>query len=236
MPLHIRAAEGDVAPVALLVGEPARARRIAESMEAARCYNEHRGLLGHTGTYRGVPVSAQTTGMGGPSAAIVVEELADLGVHTVIRLGTCGAIAERVRVLDLVVATAAVPMDGTTRQYVDGDPFAPVAAFEVTKALSAAAGMVSRPAHVGLLVSQDAFYRQPADWERWRQRGVLAVEMEAAAIFTVALHRGLEAGALCLVVDDVSDRSSWASDEAIAAASGDLVRVGLEAAFALSQK
>lgn len=234
MPLHIRARPGDVAPIALLVGDPARAVRIAGQLEGARAYNENRGLLGFTGSHGSRPISVQTTGMGGPSAAIVVEELADLGVQTVIRLGTCGAIAPRIGVLDIVIATAAVGADGTSRQYVDGDAFAPAASFAVTRALVDALTSVTRTCHTGLLVSQDAFYRHPESWETWRRRGVLAVEMEAAAIFTVALHRGLRAGAACLVVDDVSDRTSWASDEAIAAATGDLIALGLGAAALLS--
>lgn len=234
MPLHIRAQAGDVAPIALLVGDPARAQRIAGMLGEARCYNENRGLLGFTGAHAGIRVSVQTTGMGGPSAAIVVEELADLGVRTVIRLGTCGAIAASVSVLDVVVASAAVGADGTTRQYLGGDPFAPVADFEVTSALVAASTELARPVHTGLLVSQDAFYRQPESWEAWRSRSVLAVEMEAAAIFTVALHRGLRAGSACLVVDAVADRSSWAADEAIAEATGDLIALGLGAVALLA--
>lgn len=234
MPLHLRAGPGDVAPIALLAGDPARTIRLAGALEGARLYNENRGLVGYTGQHHGRPVSVQTTGMGGPSAAIVVEELADLGVRTVIRLGTCGAIAPSVAVLDLVIATAAVGADGTTRQYTGGEPFAPVADFAVTRALFESGESVSRPVHAGLLVSQDAFYRQPESWEAWRRRGVLAVEMEAAAIFTVALQRGLRAGTACLVVDRVDDRSSWASDDAIAEATADLIELGLAAVERLS--
>lgn len=234
MPLHIRAQAGDVAPIALLVGDPARAVRIAGELDGARCYNENRGLLGFTGTWQGVRISAQTTGMGGPSAAIVTEELAQLGVHTAIRLGTCGAVGDEAGVLDLAIATASVPLDGATRQYVGGDPFAPVADFAVTAALVAAAAATGRRSHAGLFVSEDAFYRQPDDWAKWRERGVIAVEMEAATIFTVALHRGMRAGAICLAVDRVGDRESWASDAEIDAGTADLIRAGLAAAKALA--
>lgn len=172
--------------------------------------------------------------MGAPAAAIVVEELADLGARTLILLGTCGAIADRVQVLDLVIATGAVPRDGASHEYSGGEPFAPVADFAVLRALVEAGQSVARPAHVGLLVTEDAFYREERDWSRWRDRGVLAVEMETAAIFTVALHRGLRAGALCLAVDRVGDRSSWAADEAIATAETDLIAVGLQAAATLA--
>ncbi len=229
MPLHIRAQPGDVAPIALLAGDPGRAVLIAGALDAARCYNENRGLLGFTGAHHGRPVSVQTTGMGGPSAAIVVEELADLGVETLIRLGTCGAIAPSVAVLDFVIASAAVGADGTTRHYSGKADFTPAADAAVTRALVAAGAALSGAVHVGYLVTQDAFYRQPASWGQWRRRGVLAVEMEAAAIFTVALGRGLRAGAACLVVDRVNDRASWASDDAIASATTGLIALGLGA-------
>jgi len=235
MPHHILAEPGDIAPVAVLVGDPGRATRIASLLEGAVCYNEHRGLPGYTGTFEGARISAQTTGMGGPSAAIVVEELAQLGVRTVIRAGTCGAIGEGVGVLDLVVATAAVPVDGTTRQYLGGDPFAPVADLDVTIALRDAAAKSGRPTHTGLIVSEDAFYKEAADWQAWRERGVLAVEMEAATIFTVALLRRLRAGCICLVVNDTTAPGTWHGPEARAEAEEALIRTALRAATAFAQ-
>lgn len=233
VPLHLRAEPEDLAPVALLVGDPERAAMIAGLLEGGRCYNEHRGLLGYTGEWRGVRLSVQTTAMGGPSTAIVAEELADLGVTTMIRVGTCGAVADRVGVLDLVVATASVPMDGTTRQYVNGEPFAPVADFVVTRALVDAAAESGRASHTGLFITEDAFYRQPSGWEAWRGRGVIAVEMEAATLFTVALHRGVRAGCICLAVDRVGERESWATDADIADGTRAMVEVALAAALAL---
>jgi purine-nucleoside phosphorylase len=207
---------------------------MAQLLAGARCYNENRGLVGYTGASGGLPVSVQTTGMGGPSAAIVVEELAALGVQTIVRLGTCGAIGANLGVLDLFIATGAVPMDGTTQQYSRGAPFAPVADFSVTRALAAAAAGLSRPWHIGLGISQDAFYLEGEGWADWRARGVLAVEMEAAAIFTVALHRGLRAGMACLVVDKVDQRETWASDAALAEGTADLLQLGLAAVPVLS--
>ena len=108
-PLPIRAQPGDIAPVVLLPGDPGRAERVAERLDGARCYNQFRGLLGYTGRYKGSPVSVQTTAMGAPSAAIVVEELALLGARTVIRIGTCGGTGGDVRPKDLVIAPAACP-------------------------------------------------------------------------------------------------------------------------------
>lgn len=234
MPIHLRAAPGDVAPVVLLVGDPGRAERIAGMLDGATCYNRNRGLFGFTGVRGDLRLSVQTTGMGGPSAAIVVEELADLGARTLIRLGTCGAIGEGVGVLDLVISTAAVPLDGTVRQYAGDAPYAPAPDFGVTRALVEASRGLRRAVHVGLTMSHDAFYRQPGGWHAWRERGVIAVEMEAATIFTVAVIRGLRAGAACLVVDVVGDRESWASDDAIAGGTEDLVTLGFEAAALLA--
>ena len=136
--IHLRADAGDYAPLVLLPGDPNRATRIAEAfdggLEATRLVNDHRGMLGYTGTYRGKPVSAQTTGMGTPSLSIVVEELLRLGVTRLIRVGTTGGIGRGVRTADLVVATAATPGDGATATYLHGDPYAPAADFELTRA------------------------------------------------------------------------------------------------------
>ena len=231
--IHIRAQATDIAPRAILVGDPHRAARAAAMLEGPSIYNERRGLLGVTGGWRGQRLTVQTTGMGGPSAAIVTEELAMLGVRTVIRGGTCGAVAVGVGVLDFAIATGAVPLCGTTRQYLEGDPFAPVADFAVTRALVDAAAANGRPAHTGLFISEDAFYQQGNRWERWRERGVIAVEMEAAAIFTIALRRGLAAGCICLAVDRVGAHETWAGDDTIAEGETELLRTAFEAALAV---
>src|SRR5690606_6364487 len=157
--LHVRAEPGSVAPVVLLPGDPDRATLIAETLpDAPRLYNEHRHLLGYTGGYGGVEVSVQSTGMGCPSMAIVVEELIRLGARRLVRIGTCGAIAPQVSPGDLVVATASVPNDGTTRQYLGDVPYAPAADFAVVQALRAAAERTGRPTHTGLIQTDDAFY------------------------------------------------------------------------------
>lgn len=235
MPIHLRAEASQLAPIALLAGDPGRVERIAGRLMNAHCYNRHRGLLGFTGEHEGLRLSVQTTGMGSPSAAIVVEELADLGVKTVIRLGTCGGIGPGVRVLDIVIATASTPMDGTTRQYLDGLPFAPAADHGVVSALVEAARAGPRAFHVGTFVTQDAFYREEAAWERWAEFGVLATEMEISAIFTVAALRGMRAGAACAVLDLIRDRGTWVSDEDTRAVEEDLIDLGLRAAVALAR-
>lgn len=233
-PIHIRAQPGDVAPIVLLPGDPGRATRVAERLESARCYNEFRGLVGYTGTYKGTAVSVQTTGMGAPSAAIVIEELAMLGAKTVIRIGTCGGTKPEIRPPDLIIATAACPLDGTTRQYLEGEPYAPTATFRVVRALVQAAERAGARYHTGLVATEDALYAVTPDWrDRWAARGVLAQEMEASAIFTVAALRGLEAGCLLTVSNSAGQHERLADDELLPTIDR-MIAVALEAAVLLS--
>ncbi len=233
-PVHIRARPADVAPMVLLPGDPGRATRVAERLADARCYNEFRGLLGYTGSYQGTHVSVQTTGMGAPSAAIVVEELAQLGAKTVIRIGTCGGTRSDIYPMDLVVATAASPLDGTTRQYVDGDPYAPAASFRIVRALVDTAERLAARHHVGPVATEDALYAVTPEWtERWAARGVLAQEMEASAVFTVAALRGLEAGCL-LTVSNSAGQHERLPDDKLEPAIDQMIEVALGAAVALS--
>ena len=203
--IHLRAEDGDYAPLVLLPGDPNRASRIAERFDAGsvRQVNEHRGLFGYTGTYGGVPVSVQTSGMGTPSLSIVVEELLRLGARRLIRVGTCGGIAMGLRTGDLVIATAACPVDGATRTYLHGEPYAPAADFDLTRALVDAASAAGVEAQTGLVASVDVFYNTDDDYaKRWRDRGVLAFEMEASALFFLAARAGVQA-ACALTVSDV---------------------------------
>lgn len=233
-PIHVRAAAGGIAPVVLLVGDPGRATRTAALLDGARCYNEFRGLLGYTGMWRGVRVSVQTTGMGCPSAAIVCEEMAALGARTLIRLGTCGAVQPDMRATDLVIATAACPLDGTTATYMEGDRYAPTATFGVVRTLVEAAEGSGRRYHVGVVATEDALYHVRGQWlERWQARGVLAQEMEASAIFTVAALRGLRAGCVLAASNDAGVHERL-PDAAMEPAVDAMLRIGFEAAVALS--
>ena len=129
-----------------------------------------------------------------------------LGAKTLIRIGTCGATRDDIRATDLIVATSACAFAGTTRQYLDGEPYAPTAAFRVARALVEAAERLGARCHVGPVATEDALYAVTSEWrERWAARGVLAQEMEASAVFTVAALRGLEAGCL-LTVSNAADQ------------------------------
>ena len=128
MPIHVRAEPGQYAEAVLLPGDPLRAKYIAETyLDNVEQRNAERGLLGYTGTFEGRPVSVQATGMGCPSAAIVVEELVQLGVKRLMRVGTCGGLQSDLELGDLIVAVTAVPADGTARHYVGGEPHCPTA-------------------------------------------------------------------------------------------------------------
>ena len=172
--------------------------------------------------------------MGAPSAAIVAEELISLGVQVLIRIGTAGGASEQIAAGDLVVATGSVPLDGTTRSYVGGDPYAPVADFGVVRTLVEACVAAAAPSHTGLLATGDALYAEDeAGSERWARRGVLAFEMEASALFTVAALRGVRAGCLVVVINaaGVHDRLDG---PAYVAAEGRMLRAGITAACTLA--
>ena len=213
--IHLRAEEGDYAPLVLLPGDPNRARRISERFDdgSVKTVNEHRGLFGFTGMYGGVPVSVQTSGMGTPSLSIVVEELINLGARKLIRVGTCGGIAKGLHTGDLVIATAACPTDGATHTYLHGDPYAPAASFALTRSLVDAAAAAAIPARTGLVASVDVFYNTDDDYaQRWRDRGVLAFEMEASALFYLAARSGIDAACALTVSDMVGDEVTSEAD------------------------
>lgn len=235
--LHLHAEQGDYAPFVLLPGDPNRARRLSERLDegSVRQVNDNRGLLGFTGTHRGVPVSVQTTGMGTPSLSIVVEELLRLGARQLLRVGTCGGIARGLRTGDLVVATAACPTDGATATYLHGEAYAPAADFGLTRTLVDAAEAAGIPVRTGLVASVDVFYNPDPDYaQRWRDRGVLAFEMEASALFYLAARSGAQAACLLTVSDvlseDVTSEETYLAPGDLAAAVDRMADVALAAA------
>ncbi len=239
--IHLRAEEGDYAPLVLLPGDPNRARRISERFDAnsARQVNDHRGLLGYTGTYNGQPVSVQTSGMGTPSLSIVVEELLRLGAERFIRVGTCGGIGGGLRTGDLVIATAACPTDGATRTYLHGEAYAPAADFALTRALVDAATEAGLAAKTGLIASVDVFYNPDDDYaQRWRDRGVVALEMEASALFFLAARAGVQAACALTVSDvlgdDVTSEESYLPLEELDRAIDRMIGVALDAGTGLA--
>jgi 5'-methylthioadenosine phosphorylase/purine-nucleoside phosphorylase len=234
MPIHIRAQPGDYADAVLLPGDPLRARYIAETyLDGVEQRNAERGLLGFTGTFEGKPVSVQGTGMGCPGATIVFEELIQLGCKRLIRVGTCGGLQPQHSLGDLVVAISAVPADSTAMHLVGNEPHCPTASWSLVHETVHLAKHRDEHLHVGPIVSSDLFYNPDVgQYERWSKRGVLAVEMEAAALFTVAALRGVESGCLLTVSDMiVGGETRRISDEDLRAAVDRMTRLALSVAI-----
>jgi len=232
--LHVQAKQGDVAPFVLLPGDPNRATFIAETfLENPVCYNSYRQLLGYTGSYKGQRVSVQTTGMGCPSAAIVVEELIRLGAKQLVRVGTSGIISKAVKPTELIVAMSSVPKDGTTRMYLGGESYAPTSSFNITKALAEAAEKHAQEHnskhHVGLIQTEDAFYATlPEDVAALAEQGVLAVEMEASILFLLGKLRNVETGCMLVASNYIGD-AEFVSPDDLKRAVTNMIEITLEA-------
>jgi len=196
---HLLVEDGDLNDVALLPGDPGRVDRIARHCEDSETVAQNREYKVVNATYEGRPVTVCSTGIGSPSAAIAVEELAAVGVETFIRVGTTGALQSGIDIGDMVVATGAAKDEGTTKRYEDVTVPA-VPDYEVLSALVDAAEANDEAVHVGPVATDDAFYAETeAHVDDWEAAGLLAVEMEAAAVFSLARRKGLRAGAICTV-------------------------------------
>ena len=208
---HIAARRGEIGGYCILPGDPGRCEKIAAHLENPYHLRTNREYNIFCGTLEGELVTVCSTGIGGPSTAIAVEELAACGAHTLIRIGTCGGIALPVRSGDLVIASGAVRQDGTSHEYAPPE-FPAVPNTDVLLALRDAARESGLPYHTGVVQSKDSFYgqhspsRMPTSgallekWEAWKRLGVLASEMEASTLFTVAASLGLRSGAVFLSV------------------------------------
>ena len=233
MPIHVRADAGDYAEACLLPGDPLRAQYIATTnFDDPVQTNSERGMLGYTGTWEGKPISVQATGMGCPSAAIVAEELVQLGVKRLVRVGTCGGLQPDLELGDLIVALTAIPADRTVAKLVDFEPHCPTADWGLVHGAVHAAKEIDQPLRVGPIVSSDLFYNpDPSQYERWSARGVLAVEMEAAVLFTLGALRGVQAATLLTVSDIVVEGEfERISDDDLRAAVDRMTRIALATA------
>jgi DeoD family purine-nucleoside phosphorylase len=236
-PVHVRAEPGDFAESVLLPGDPRRATYIAENLfEGAKLVTEERGMLGYTGTHNGGPISVQSTGMGCPSAAIVTEELIQLGARNLLRVGTCGGYHPEMELGDLVIATAATPADRTASSITRGVPYAPVAHFDLVHAAFHATEEAGRKRFLGPIVSSDLFYDPEEDPQGlWHSLGILAVEMEAAAIFTVSAMHGVRAGCLLTVSNTIGfGEDAWIGESGLKDAVDNIMELALETLNALN--
>ena len=208
---HIQVANGEVGRYVILPGDPKRCKKIAQYFEDSVMIADNREYITYTGTLDGVKVSVTSTGIGGPSEAIAMEELARCGADTFVRIGTCGGIQPEVKSGDIVVATGAVRMEGTSKEYAPIE-YPAVADLMVVNALVSAAKEKGCEFYTGVVQSKDAFYGQhepemmPAGyelinkWEAWKKLGCLASEMETAALYIVAAKLHVRVGACFLVM------------------------------------
>jgi uridine phosphorylase len=210
---HVGLTRDDVGDYVLVPGDPFRTPLIAKHLQDATEVAFSREYRTFTGSVDGVKVSTMSSGMGGPSVAIGVEELHELGVHTLLRVGTCGALQPEVKMGDLVIASAAVRSEGTPDGYVPKE-YPAVASLEVVNSLVEAAEAAGVPYHVGLMRSVDALYsdllpdRMPrpdlrGELEMWTKAGIIGNDMETSTLLIVSRLRGVRAGTVCLCVDEV---------------------------------
>lgn len=208
---HIGVAEEDIGKYVILPGDPKRCEKIAAHFDNPKLVGDNREYVTYTGYLNGEKVSVTSTGIGGPSAAIAMEELTKIGAHTFIRIGTCGGMQENIKSGDVVIANAAIRAEGTSKEYAPIE-FPAVSNFDVTSALKNAANSLNVNSHVGVVQCKDSFYGQHEPekmpisyelenkWQAWLRLGTLASEMESAALFTVANYLGVRAGSCFLVV------------------------------------
>lgn len=200
---HLQGERGDYAPVVLMPGDPLRAQFIAETyLESARCVNKTRGMLGFTGTYKGVLISVQGSGMGMPSMGIYSYELFNFyDVQSILRIGTAGGIAPEIGLRDVVLGQAACTNSAYADQYRLPGIYAPIASFRLLQKAAQTAERLGMEVHTGNLLSSDTFYDDAASLAEWAKMHVLATEMEAAALYMNAARAGREALAICTVSD-----------------------------------
>ena len=216
MSVHIGAERGDVAETVLLPGDPRRATFVAEEyLEGATLFNEVRGMLGYTGTWQGTRVSVMGTGMGMPSHSIYVHELIhEFGAKRLIRIGSCGAMQPEVQLHDLLLAMSACFDSSLNSLRFQGMGFAPSADFELLSAAHAAAAERGFAVRVGSILSSDEFYNEdPESYRLWAKYGVLAVEMESAALYTLAARAGVQALTILTVSDSLVRGEALSSAE-----------------------
>lgn len=236
---HIQVAKGEVGRYVILPGDPKRCVKIAQYFDNSVLIADNREYITYTGTLDGVKVSVTSTGIGGPSASIAMEELYRCGADTFVRIGTCGGMQTEIKSGDIVIATAAVRMEGTSREYAPIE-YPAVANLDVTNALVEAAKEKGFIYHTGVVQSKDSFYGQhepevmPAGyelinkWEAWKRMGCLASEMESAALFIVAGKLRARMGS-CLLVLANQEREKLGLENPVVHDTDMAIRVAVEA-------
>ncbi|WP_027235097.1 purine-nucleoside phosphorylase [Leisingera caerulea] len=233
MTIHIGAAKGDMAETVLMPGDPYRAKWAAETfLKDAKLVNEVRGMLGYTGTWNGHRVSIQGSGMGMPSLSIYANELIrDYGAKTLIRIGSCGGMQDKVKLRDVILAMTATTLNSPSSGIFRELNFAPCADWGLLQAAAQAAAKRGAGTHIGGIYSSDVFYDERPDLnEQMVRHGILGVEMEAAELYTLAARHGCRALAVLTVSDHLGTGEALPSDQR-ERSFGDMVEIALEAAF-----
>ncbi|MDC7226100.1 MAG: purine-nucleoside phosphorylase [Spirochaetales bacterium] len=216
MSLHIAAEKGAIADTVLMPGDPLRAKYAAEKfLENPVCYNEVRGMYGFTGTYKGKKISIQGSGMGQPSMGIYAYELMSFyEAKTIMRIGSCGAVQPEIELRDIVLAMSASTNGGNNRGIFRGMDFAPCANAELFLTASKKAEEMKLSVKAGNILSSDTFYDEdPEVWKLWAKFGVLAIEMEASMLYTLAAKMGVKALAICTVSDSIVNQTLLSSED-----------------------
>lgn len=232
---HNNAKKGDIAKTVLMPGDPLRARFIAENyLDSPVCYNEVRGMLGFTGTYKGVPVSVQGSGMGMPSIGIYSWELFnEYEVENIIRVGTAGAVSDSVALRDVIIGISASTNSNYASQYHLPGTYAPTASWQLVSAAVKAAQAKGCTYHVGNIFSSDTFYDDANSLAEWQKMGVLGIEMEAAALYMNSARSGKNALAI-LTVSDCPLRGLSTTAEERQTSFRDMMEIALETALSVN--
>jgi purine-nucleoside phosphorylase len=230
--VHIEAKPNEIAETILLPGDPLRAKYIAETfLENPSCYNNVRGMLGFTGTYKGERISVQGTGMGVPSISIYVNELINsYNVQNLIRVGTCGAIQKDVKVRDVILAMTSSTDSQMNRLTFGGVDYAPTASFELLKNAYDTGVKKGLNLKVGNVFTADQFYNDNAELEKWASYGILAVEMETTALYTLAAKFNRKALSVLTVSDHILTGEETTSEER-QMTFNDMIEVALDSAI-----
>jgi len=234
MTIHIGAAKKDIAPTVLMPGDPYRAKWAAETfLTDVHCVNEVRGMLGFTGTWKGHPVTIHGSGMGMPSLSIYVNELiAEYDAQTLIRIGSCGGMQEKVKIRDVILAMTASSLSTPSSGIFKELNFAPCANFDLLQAAHQAARAMQVNTHVGGIYSSDVFYDERPDLnEQMTRHGILGVEMEAAELYNLAARYNRRALAILTVSDHLITHEALPSDQR-ETSFGEMVEIALQSAFA----
>ncbi|MEM2872161.1 MAG: purine-nucleoside phosphorylase [Candidatus Caldarchaeum sp.] len=211
-PQHLKTK--DVAKRVVAAGDPARVVQLSKMLDSPRLVNENRGFITYTGSFQGVPVTVACHGVGGPSSAVVFEELIMLGARLIIRLGTCGAFVKGIKNGEIIIPTGAAYIGGTLKQYIPEVHITPVPSYEVLTTLVNEVKSQGLTSYVGPVFSSDAFYAEDPEFAaKWAKRGYVAVEMECATLFGLGMMREVKTGSALLVSDNLAEMTPMVDAE-----------------------